>query len=61
MAVFYCKCKNRIWAEFWWKPDDDKHEWVFFDDDSKSVSYGERVTNCSGCGQQLHRGALTLA
>ncbi len=61
MAVFYCKCKNRkrFWAEYWWKPDKDKHEWAFFDDHKGSESYGERVTNCSGCGERLHRGMLT--
>jgi hypothetical protein len=63
VAVFYCKCKDkkRFWAEFWWKPDEDKHEWLFLDDDTGSGSYGERVTRCSGCGEPLHRGTLTPA
>jgi hypothetical protein len=63
LAVFYCKCedKKRFWAEFWWKADEAEHGWVYFDDDDGSVSYGERVTNCSGCGEQLHRRALTPA
>jgi hypothetical protein len=63
VAVFYCrfKNKNKIWAEFWWKPDKDKHEWAFFDDQKGSESYGESVTNCSGCGERLHRGMLTPA
>ncbi len=63
MAVFYCKCENRkrFWAEFWWKPDKDKHGWVFFADDKGSESYGESVTNCAGCGERLHRGKLTAA
>ena len=63
MAVFYYKCKNRkrIWVEFWWKPDEDKYEWVFFDDDKGSESYRESVTNCSGCGQRLDRKTLTAA
>ena len=63
VAVFYCRCKNkkRVWGEFWWKPDEDRHQWVFFDDDRGSATYGESVTNCSGCGEQLHRGALTPA
>jgi hypothetical protein len=63
VAVFYCKCKSRrrVWAEFWWKPDDDKHEWVFFDDDDRSGTHGQSVTHCSGCGERLHRGRLTAA
>lgn len=63
VAVFYCKCKSkeRVWAEFWWKPDQNKHEWTFFDDNKESGSYGESVTNCSRCGQRLHRGMLTPA
>ena len=61
MAVFYCKCKNRVWAEFWWKPEDDKHEWAYFDNEAGSESYGERVTNCPSCGERLHRGRLTAA
>jgi hypothetical protein len=61
VAVYYCKCKKRVWAEFWWKPDKDKHEWLFFDDDRGSETYGESVTTCSGCGEQLHRGTLTTA
>ncbi len=63
MAIFYCTCeqKNRVWAEFWWKANEDGHGWVYFDDDKGSVSYGERVINCSGYGQLLHRGTLTPA
>jgi hypothetical protein len=61
VAVFYCKCKNRVWAEFWWKPDDDKHEWVFFDDDGGSETHGQNIINCSGCGERLNRGKLTPA
>ena len=63
VAVFYCKCNNnsRVWAEFWWKPDKDKHEWRFFDDHKESESYGERVTNCTECGERLHRGRLIPA
>jgi hypothetical protein len=61
VAVFYCTCKSRrrVWAEFWWKPDENKHEWAFFDDHKGSESYGESVTNCLGCGERLHRGMLT--
>ena len=61
VAVFYCTCKSRrrVWAEFWWKPDENKHEWAFFDDHKGSESYGESVTNCLGCGKRLHRGMLT--
>ena len=63
MAVFYCTCKSRkrIWAEFWWKSDENKHGWVFFDDDKGSETFGESVTTCSGCGERLHRGTLTTA
>ncbi len=63
VAVFYCRCKNknRFWAEYWWKPDKDKHEWVFLDDHKGSERYGESVTTCSGCGERLHRGMLTPA
>jgi hypothetical protein len=63
VAVFYCRCKNenRFWAEFWWKPDKDEHEWVFFDDHKGSGTYKESVTRCSGCGERLHRGMLTPA
>jgi hypothetical protein len=56
-----CKNKNRFLAEFWWKPDEDKHGWVFFDDHEGSESYGKGVTRCSGCGERLHRGMLTPA
>jgi hypothetical protein len=37
VAVFCCRCKNknRFWAEFWWKPDKDEHEWAFFDDQGR--------------------------
>lgn len=63
MAAFYCPCKNRnsIWAEFWWKPEEDKHTWVFFDDDTTSETYAEMVTHCPGCGKELHRRTLTAA
>ena len=63
VALFYCTCeqKNRVWAEFWWKPDEDKHQWVFFDDDNGSDTYGQSITNCSGCGERLHRNTLTAA
>lgn len=61
VAVFYCKCgeRKRFWAEFWWKPDEGKHGWLYFDDNKEGGSYGESVTHCSGCGEQLHRGTLT--
>lgn len=61
VALFYCKCedKKRFWAEFWWKPDEGKHGWLYFDDNKEGGSYGESVTHCSGCGEQLHRGTLT--
>ena len=63
MAVFYCRCKNkkRIWAELWWKRDEDGHQWVFFDDDDGSETYGEIVTRYSGCGERLRRAMLTPA
>lgn len=63
VAGFYCKCekKNKIWAEVWWKPEADKHLWVFSDDNKESKTYGERITNCLGCGEELHRKMLTLA
>ena len=63
MAGFYCRCKGkkRFWAEFWWKSDEDEHGWRFFDDDEGSASYGDRVTNCSGCGERLDRRMLTPA
>ena len=43
MTFYYCRCKNkkRFWAEFWWKPDENRHGWVFFDDHEGSESYGE--------------------
>jgi len=63
VAVFYCKCKNkkRVWAEFWWKPDQDGHQWVFSDDENGSETYGQSVTHCSGCGKRLNRKTLTAA
>ena len=63
MAVFYCKCedKKRFWAEFGSKANEDEHGWVYFDDDNGSVSCGECVTSCSGCGERLHCGRLTAA
>jgi hypothetical protein len=63
VAVFYCTCeqKSKIWAELWWKPEEDKQIWVFFDDDKGSETYGQSVTNCLGCGEPLHRKALTAA
>jgi hypothetical protein len=34
---------------------------VFSDDDKESETYGERITNCLGCGEELHNKRLTLA
>jgi hypothetical protein len=63
VAVFYCRCKNktRFWTEDSCKPDEDKHERVFFEDQEGSEGCGEGITRCSGCGERLHRGMLTPA
>lgn len=63
MAAFYCPCenKNSIWAEFWWKSEEDKHIWVFFDDDKTSVTYAEMVTHCPSCGKELSRKSMIAA
>ncbi len=63
MAIFYCTCeqKNRVWAEFWWKPEEFNYVWVFFNDDDRSETHGQSITDCLGCGERLHRKMLTAA
>jgi hypothetical protein len=63
MAALQCTCekKNRIWGEFWWKADADKHTWLFFDDEEESKTYKQSVTHCPGCGVELHRKTLIAA
>ena len=34
---------------------------VFFDDESKSETYGERIESCPGCGKQLEFLSLLLS
>ncbi len=34
---------------------------VFFDDESKSETYGERIESCPGCGEQLKFLSLVLS
>jgi hypothetical protein len=57
MAILYCACGHEIWSELWWK--EPRHVLLFFDDLEKSETYGERVTHCPGCGQQIGRALLT--
>ena len=63
MATLFCKCKehHRIWAEFWWDAEIDKHHWVFIDDDRQSETYKQRLSNCPDCGEELHRKVLKAA
>lgn len=63
MATLYCRCKkkHRVWAEFWWKPEEGRHGWIFWDDDSQSETFKERVTRCPACGEQLRRKTLIAA
>jgi hypothetical protein len=63
MATLYCTCKGhqKLWAEFWWNADFDKHQWVFFDDNKQSDAYKQRLTHCSACGEELHRKVLIAA
>jgi hypothetical protein len=63
MAALHCLCKKRsmIRAEFWWKAAEDKHGWVYFDDDEASQTYTQSVTHCPGCGEELHRRMLSAA
>lgn len=56
MAILYCECGHKIWSELWWK--EPGHVLLFFDDLETSETYGERVTHCPGCGQQVRRGLL---
>jgi hypothetical protein len=59
MAVLYCGCGHKVWSELWWK--ELKHELLFFDDLEKSETYGERLTYCPGCSQQLSNKVLRSA
>ena len=59
MAILYCECGHIIWSELWWK--EPGHVLLFFDDLERSETYGERVTRCPGCGQQLKSGGLRSA
>jgi uncharacterized protein with PIN domain len=52
---------HRLWAEFWWDSDKDRHTWVFFDDDKQSETYKEKITRCPECGEELHRKTMTAA
>ena len=54
MAVLYCECGHKIWSELWWK--EPKDVLLFFDHAESSVTYGEQVTRCPGCGQELRFG-----
>ena len=55
MPTLYCPCgqAHKLWGEFWWT--DGHHQWVFFDDDKTSETYGEQVENCPACGRRLER------
>jgi hypothetical protein len=61
MATLFCKCKmhHRLWAEFWWDTDKDRHTWVFFDDDKQSETYKEKIAGCPACGEELYRKTVT--
>ncbi len=54
MAVLYCECGHKIWSELWWK--EPKDVLLFFDDAETSKTYGEQVTRCPGCSQELRFG-----
>lgn len=56
MAILYCRCGHKIWSELWWK--ETEHVSLFFDDLETSETYGEHVTHCPGCGQQIRSGLL---
>ncbi len=61
MAVLYCPCpeKHKLWGELWFT--EDKHRWVFFDDDKSSETYAEQVERCPACGRLLERKNLRKA
>ena len=63
MAALHCTCenKNKIWGEFWWKAEEGKHSWIYFDNEETSGTYREKVTHCPGCGVELHRKTLLAA
>ena len=51
-AVLRCVCGRRILCEV--QPEGDGMGFlVFFDGESKSENYGQRVRSCPGCGNQL--------
>ena len=55
MSALYCSCEQHqpIWGEFWWVGG--KYKWVFFDDQERSETYTQRLTQCPACGQRLER------
>jgi hypothetical protein len=63
MATLYCKCKghHKLWAEFWWDADIDKHHWVFLDDNKQSDTYKQKLNRCPACDTELHRKVLVTA
>ena len=56
MALLNCECGREIWSELWWK--EPRHVLLYFDDLETSETYGERVTECPGCGRRLSSGIL---
>ena len=54
MTVLYCKCGHKVWSELWWK--EPKDVLLFFGDVKRSETYGEQVTRCPGCGEELRFG-----
>lgn len=59
MAVLHCGCGYKLWSELWWKESRDVL--LFFDDLERSATYGERMTRCPGCSEELRIGALEPA
>jgi hypothetical protein len=55
LATLYCPCTqaHKLWGEFWWVRG--HYQWVFFDDDQTSETYGEQVESCPACGRRLER------
>jgi hypothetical protein len=53
MATLFCECGHKLWSEFWW--NGTKHLWVFLDDEKRSETYAQQVSDCPQCGGQITR------